>query len=673
MGYGIKGLILPPQNDDIVRRLAQRWLRAVEPHNKWAELAKRCVEMLEGEQWTEAEKMALRQMRRTALTLNGIAPLWRLVMGYQSSNRTDVAYLPTSDSQSSEGVAEILNNVFKSEANRCDLNYTDTDVFADGLSTGRGFWDIGLSFDENELGEQKIVSKDPFSIFVDPDCQHYNLSDNEQGAGYIQESLWTNLDAINDKYGSEAAIAVQTIMAPTYQSSMLANLVETGVAPATMFGGYAGDRDYGSWSDVFYNDFVDKQAKQIRLLDSQYKMMVMSPCFVDLETGDKQAIPEEWLKDDVGKAAIEKVMQHAAQLNNPLAIVTRPIKKVRKTITCGDILIYDKWSIYKDYTTIGYFPYFRRGKTRGMIEDLIDPQREKNKKRSVLTDILNRNANSGWIYEEGTMDADQEENLRQYGSTPGINVKWKRKSPDAEAPHRIEPGNFPQGLDRLEEKAASDLHEISGINESALGQLDTVQSGRAIEARQRQAVLSIQMYSDNFSRSKKLQGDSCLYLYQNFYTEPRIYRVIGEDSSLAQYEINKLQKLGDNDVKRLNDITVGKYSTTVDNVPISATFKQGQFEETMMIIEKLGPMGAALMQANPGLIVDQSSLPRKAEWTKALEAAAKAGAGADKGKPAVNPKVEEEKIKAETRQIVAATQVMLKNAVSVPFKGSVRD
>lgn len=675
MGYGIKGLILPPQNDEIVRRLAHRWLRAVEPHNKWATIAKRCVEMLEGEQWTEAEKAVLRAMRRTALTLNGIAPLYRLIMGYQSANRTDVTFLPTSDSQSSENVADVLNNLFKTEANRCDLNYTDTDVFADGLSTGRGFWDITLDFSDNELGEQKIQAKDPFSIFIDPDTQHYDLSNNDQGAGYIQESVWTNLDNVNEKYGSEAALAVQNIMSPTYQSSVLSYLADSHISPKTFFGGYADDKNYGSWSDVFYNDFIDQQAKQIRLLDSQYKMTVIAPCFVDLETGDKVEIPETWLKD---QNIIDKVMQHAAQLNNPLAIINRPVKKVRRTVTCGDILVYDKWSIYKDYTTIGYFPYFRRGTTRGIIEDLIDPQREKNKKRSVLTDILNRNANSGWIYEESSMDAEQEQNLRDYGSAPGINVKWKRKSPESTEPKRIEPGNFPQGLDRLETLASTDLHDISGINESALGQLDTVQSGRAIEARQRQAVLSIQMYSDNFSRSKKLQGGICLSLYQNFYTEPRIYRVMGEDSSLTQLAINQQQTLGDNAVKRLNDITVGKYSVTVDSVPISATFKQAQFEETMMIVEKLGPLGQALAQSNPELIINQSSLPQKQAWIKALQAAQQAKNGAPPSdKP--NPQVLETKLVAQTKnlqvktdQIQAETAIMVKNSAEpVAFQGKV--
>ena len=618
MAYGVKGLKLPEQNHDIVRKLCYRWVRAVKPHNEWAQVAKQSVDFLEGNQWTEEEKAILKAMRRTALTLNSIAPLYRLVMGYQSSNRMDVNFLPTSDSVASEDIATILNNIFKSEANRTGLKYTDTDVFADGLSTGRGYWDIDLCFDDNELGEISYRAADPFSKYIDPDCSNYNLNDNKDGASYIQDSVWTNIDSINSKFGSEAAMAVQNVLSPHYQSNILSYLGDIEVSPKRYFGAYADDKDFADWADVYHADFIDRQAKQVRILSTEYKVESIVPCFVDLETGDKQMIPDEWKEKP---EIIDKVLLYAEKRGNPVKILTRPVKRIRKTVTCGDILLYDEWSIHNSYSTVGYFPYFRRGKTRGMIDDLIDPQREKNKKRSVMTDILNRNANSGWIYQENSLDPEQEENLRKFGSAPGINIKFKKGIDTNDRPRRIEPGQYPQGLDRLEEKNSEDLHQISGINQSALGQLDTVQSGRAIEARQRQAVLSIQMYSDNFARSKEYQGVKSLEIFQRFYTENRIFRIIGEDSNLATYEINKKQQTGLNSVTRMNDITVGKYSVSVDEVPISATFKQAQFEETMMIIEKLGPIGMALAQTSPDLIIDQTSLPRKNDWKKALEMA----------------------------------------------------
>lgn len=580
----------------------------------WARKAKQCTEFLEGKQWTDEQIAIMHEIKRSALTINKINPLFRLIMGYQSSNRMDVTYNPTSDSASREDIGELLTHLYKIEADRMDLKYTDSEVFADGITTGRGYWDSRLCFMENDFGDLKTTTKDPFSILVDPDASSYDLCNT---AAYIQESVWTDADSIAAKFGSWAAEAVENMTSNGYTSQLLTYLGDEEKSPERFFGQYADDKSMNNWSDVYHTDFVDHQAKRIKLLDTQYKVITLTDCFIDLETGAREAIPNEWLKPE-NHYKIEAAMQHAEQIGNRMDIAKRPVSKVRWTVSCGDILLHDDWSPYSDYTITGYFPYFRRGKTRGFVEDLIDPQMEMNKKRSVLTDILNRNANSGWIYEENSLDPDQEENLRKYGSAPGINVKWKRTQKSADKPARIEPGGYPQGLDRLEQKAAEDLNVISGINESALGQLDTVQSGRAIEARQRQAVLSIQLYTDNFGRSKKIQGKKFLDIFQKHYTEERAYSTIGEDSKAVMYEINKKEQTGVNSFTRLNDITIGKYGVNVDETPISATFKQGQFEETMMLLEKLGPVGQALIETNPDLIIDQTSLPRKDDWKKGL-------------------------------------------------------
>jgi len=610
---------LPKQDDELIHRLSLRWLRAAEPHAKWAKLARKCINYLEGQQWDEETMALLRSLKRTSLTINKINPLYRLVMGYQSSNRMDVSFLPTSDAMATEDVAKLLTNIFKSESNRTDLKFIDSEVFSDGISGGRGFWDMRLCFEDNDFGEWKPTAADPFSVFLDPDGNTYDI---EGSCKYVQESVWTDLDSINSTYGSDAAKACENLYSPNYTSSMLHYFGSEDISPERYFGSYTDDKAMNSFADVYYNDFVDRQAKRLRLLDSQYKITVVAPCFVDLETGDKQVIPDEWLKPE-NQHKIQAALDYGMAHNNPLKIVRRPVTRTRWTVSCADVTLFDQWSPFETYTKVGFFPYFRRGKTRGMMEDLLDPQDEINKKRSALTDILNRNANSGWIYEENTLDATQEENLRKFGASPGINVKWKRTAKNSEAPRRLEPGGYPQGLDRLEEKNSEDLNGISGINESAMGQMDRVVSGRALEARQRQAVLSIQLYSDNFTRSKKLQGRNALSIFQRHYTEARIFRITNEDSTIAKYEINKKAVMGDNAASQIvNDITVGKYSVNVDEVPMSATFKQAQFEETMELLQKLGPIGAAVAQMNPGLIIDQSSIPRKQEWKQVLQQAA---------------------------------------------------
>jgi hypothetical protein len=607
---------LPEQNAETVRRLSMRWLRAADSHNVWAKQAKLNQNFKDGKQWTDEQIAAMIAAKRPYLTINRINALVRLISGYQRNNRMDIKYQPSNDGQSSDQIATLLDAIVKTECNRTDANWVDSEVFDDGIVTGRGWWDMRLDFTENDLGEIVLVAEDPFSVFVDPDCDDYDLTTS----AYLQKSRWVSPDQIFCAFGKEAYEMTKNAVNNTVNSitgTVFGLGWEEDITPDRFFGLY-GANNRMSWRDIWTMDFCDTANKRLRLLDTQTQVTSPQQCFVDLQTGDFQPIPDDWFKPE-NQYKIQKCLDYAASIGNQLIVGQRPVRRIRWTVTCGDLILHDSWSPYESYTLIPFFPDFRRGQTRGVVDDLIDPQREINKKRSSITEILNRSANSGWIYGDQALSAEQEENLRLNGSRPGINIKYKDgKDP----PKRLEAGGYPQGLDRLEDKAALDLNVISGINESAMGQIDKVQSGRAIEARQRQAVLALQPYLDNFSRSKKLQGRKWLELIQNHYTEKRIFRITGEDGSLVQTAINQKAQnpMVPNAIERINDVTVGKYNVSVDETPMSVTFKEGQFAEALDILAKLGPVGEAALQSDPSLLISMSSLPQKDKWTQALQA-----------------------------------------------------
>lgn len=275
----------------------------------------------------------------------------------------------------------------------------------------------------------------------------------------------------------------------------------------------------------------------------------------------------------------------------------------------GDIVVYDGWSPYKTFTLTGYFPYFRRGMTRGAVEDLLDPQREVNKRRSANIDIVTRTAHSGWKYHKDSLTPENKDRLEREGASPGINIEWQGEA--HMEPRKIESSAPPIAMERLETKAADDLKEISGVNDSLLGQIDKVQSGRAIEARQRQGVISIQIYMDNNSRSKELLARKKLEMVQNHYTEQRIIRIRGDGGNLNKVIINQ-EVAG----KIVNDVTVGRYSVQIDETPLSASFLSAQFEELMMLIEK----GVLPLEAVMDVAVDVSSIPQKDLIKKRIQA-----------------------------------------------------
>lgn len=597
---------LPDQDPTKVLMLAERWQRAAFAHERWATPAKEAVDFFEGRQWTEAQLAEMRRQKRPAMKFNVIAPIVRLVLGYQRANKTDITFQPGQDTLSSEDVAEAFSKLEKSINEACLLEFVDADVFLEGLIAARGYYDTRLDWERNDLGEVKTGTLDPFTVYPDPDADTYDLNES---AGYMQVAKMVSIDEIESGLGAKVADLVrpftkgQTPLAPI--SSMI---VRDEITPVRGFG--QREDTALDWWDTFYSlmgDFVDPHRKTIRAIETQYKVREPRNVMIDLETGDKRVLPVEW-----GRDKIEKALWHCESIGNPCIVQNRLVQRIHWTTMVGDIIIHDAPSFYEGYTMTGYFPYFRRGMTRGMVEDLVDPQKEKNKRRSARIEIDSKTANGGWISHQDALTPVQKANLKRFGSSPGVHLEWKGEH----KPEQIAPAQPPVGARILEADADEDIRRISGINEAALGDVDNrATSGRAIEARQRQATVSVQLYFDNFKRSKLLLGERHRDIIQNYYTEPRIYRIKGEDGKYEQTIINQILMDPMSTGKRIiNDVTVGKYIVSIDEVPLSATFLAAQFEEAMTLLEKMGPALGGFLPLFGDLIIGMSSMPRKQEW-----------------------------------------------------------
>ena len=624
----------PKQDTEKVMLLAERWQRAAVAMEQWAVKAKECVDFVEGRQWTADQVSTLEAQGRMAMSFNKIAPLYRLMLGFRSNSSTDIKFLPASDGLGTTQLAEALTHVEKSTADADQLDYIDGEVFADGIMTGRGFYDTRLSFEENDFGDVVTKAVDPFTVYLDPDADKYDMNESNG----FQVSRWISLDEIEGTFGKEVAAMLKPFAQgetwAAFPFDDLSGHIGQEITPIRTFG-HDQDPEHEGFRDLFHNHFVDTYRKSFRLIDSQYWVSEVRDVFVDLETGDRAVIPSPEEFTAIGKDRaqfIAKAQYHAQRLGNPLEVSRRPVKRARWTVNIGDIIVYDEWSPYDSFTLSGYFPYFRRGYTRGALDDLIDPQRDLNKKRVAQVEAAGRMGNPIWVYEDDSLSPEQERNLEEFGSMPGFKLKYKTGK---QAPVREEGIKASQMLDRLEQRDRDDLREISGINESATGELDRVQSGRALEARQRQALIAVQLYFDNFSRAKHLLGKKRLALYQKHYTEERIFRILGEDGKQVETIINQRQlDPVTGQWSKLNDITLGKYLVSIDETPMSATFANAQFEEALLLLEKMGPVGEAMMATRPDLLTEMSSLPRKEEWAEALKQAlalANPGGGAPVG------------------------------------------
>ena len=587
--------------------MVERFLRADSALNSWATDAKRCIDFLEGKQWSAQELREYAEDGRPTLTLNKIAPLIRLVLGYHRNNRVDAKFLPTQDQASTEQTAALLTKIAKQISMSCNEPYTDTEVFLDGLTCGRGYYDWRLGFESNDFGDIFARAKDPFTIRPDPDADTYDPDDPfSVGWGYFFDCRWVNIDEIEFHFGKNVSMLIDPLIrSSSYRGGVPSSVMDV-ISEVTPWRTFSGQEDM-AWSnntsvESYIANAIDPLRKNVRLTECQHKIRVMQRNIVDLETGDREPIPEHFTPEQVNKILAWSAEQYASRgQQSPLRVEWRPTLRVRWTAMVGDIIIYDNWSPYESFTIVPFFPYWRRGKTKGAIDDLIDPQREVNKRRSSQIDILERIAHSGWIYHADSMTEDEKEKLEIHGAASGINLEY-RGSPDMR-PERIQPGAMPNAMKELEAAATLDLKEIAGINDSALGQVDRVQSGRAIEARQRQSILGIESYMDNMRRTKMMCGRKKLEMIQNHMTEPRIFKIEGQNSQWSNLLVNQRMVTGE----IMNDVTIGKYDVAVDETSLSATWLNAQFEEMMALVEK-GILPIPLVQ---DIMIDLSSAPQK--------------------------------------------------------------
>ena len=164
-------------------------------------------------------------------------------------------------------------------------------------------------------------------------------------------------------------------------------------------------------------------------------------------------------------------------------------------------------------------------------------------------------------------------------------------------PQRQMPPMAPQGLIEAKLAAADDIQSTVGQYNPSLGAEAKEKSGKAIQARQRQADVGTFHYVDNLSRGIRYSTVICLDLIPRIYDTQRIARIIGEDGEPDHCQLNPEQDCAvtqttddQGAIQKIYNPNVGRYDVVVTVGP-SYTTKRMEAQEGM----------ATLIQANESL------------------------------------------------------------------------
>lgn len=569
---------------DVASKTWQRYKTALtRGHHIYQHQAKLCENFYlgGGRQWTEADKQALDEIGRPYLEENIIFSTVNTVIGYQTQSRMDIAYKPREVDD--QDVSDVLSKLSMYITDKDKYPWKESEVFADGLIQQRGYFDIRMDFNDNAYGDISISVLDPLDVIPDPDAKSYDPDDWND----VMVTSWMSFDDIKETYGLAKWRQVQTLV---------------DHEPDFGHGSFEEERNkFGTINNysAFYTDETDIQ--HARLISRQFWKLQNREFYFNVETGDLYPVPDS-LKPREKK-------QYAK--DNNYEIIKKVTKRIRWTVSNRDVILFDEWSPYDHFTIVPYFPYFRRGVTVGLVDNLIKTQEMLNKVYSQILHTVNTTANSGWMIEENSLVNMDVEDLETLGSQTGLVLEYKRGQT---IPQKIEANQVPTGLKDLVTSGVDLIRLISGVSETFQGGKGPEVSGTAIQSRVHQSAIQLAAPIDNLFRTRNMIAERILKLIQAFYTQERTYMITGPEDSNGKSQNIPLtinQDSGDGS-SLINDITIGRYDVVIADVPTQITFQNAQFSQAI----EMRKFGVQIPDAE---MVRMSTLSRKNEIAKELE------------------------------------------------------
>ena len=578
-----------------------------------------------GNQWSDDDKLKLKNQARPCLTFNKIKAIIKLLTGHsiQNSARLQVSPQGGEDQKFSDVADRGLQHVDEHAQIEFNLGYQ----FSGGQTSGRSYIELYLNYEKDPVfGHLKsIYHGKPGTIIMDPRGNSYDLNDDRQfGFKLIKKTKSELKDLYPDKAGEIDEIGQDTenpTIGPSKEGDANnygqdARSTTIGINKTPM-GDPKQKANVGQWHVKEYWRF--KRVKK------WYVYFVSDGSMPEYDS--KEAAEADIVER---KAAFESSGGLPDQWET--VIRERMKKEMHVAVRCGGKVLEDGLSPFEPhYSGFPFFQYIADWTPeaeklvdgiQGIVRCLKDPQREKNKARSQFLHIINTAANSGWIIDEDALTSQQQEDLKNFGSTAGIVIKKKKGS----VMDRIEPTPAPLAQQVREKSANDDFTEVSGINTDLLAMDESANpSGKAIALRIRQGLTILEPDFRNFRYTKKLIGTAIVQMFPTLFDVPKLKKILGENYMAAN-------QIDEPFLKRfLIEIEDLRYNVAIAEQGDTKTSREETFEDLMQMLQH----GT---QIPFDVLADFMTMPNKKEVIQKVQAYQQqqmAAMAAPKGAPGV--------------------------------------
>lgn len=547
------------QHQDVIKDFGENYERAYQQLNTMYAYSYQDLGMYLGFQWSLEELSYLQNQRRSSFTYNKIRRIINLVQGYQRKNRLSTVVRPIENA--AEGTADILTDAMQYVMQSSDGYEAISDAFKGALTSGISFLSPWVDYrDDPVSGDIRFHRDDWNAIIFDPYMTKRDLSD----CGFLARR----------KYLSRTEII---------------SLIPDKEEVITTL-------PYGNKDDKFtYLPFARTWGLQKLLNYTEYwkTRWETKEVLVDMVTGETK----EW---DGDKKRLRLYRQAFPQIE----VIKKPVRSVDLGIIVeGELLYYGKDPYgLNDYPFVPFFciwePSFDlwQWKLQSLVRIISDPQKELNKRRSKMVDIIDNQLNSGWIAK--TNSVSNPTSLYKSGQGQVIFLKPEAQMSDIQ---KVESAGIHPSMFQLEAEFEKDIMEIAGVNAELFGmsENDKIETaGMLAKMRQAAGLVNLQDIFDGLRESQKLLGRKTMKLIQANYTAEKI-------------ELITKKKPTDEFFSK----TFAKYDVVIEEGVLTDTQQQSEFLQ-------LSGLRASGINITDEEIIDASDLHNKKKIKDRIAAAA---------------------------------------------------
>jgi len=506
-------------------------------------LAERDLRFYLGDQWDEQEKRQLFQEGRSTFVFNRVRRNINMVTGYQRKHRLSSVVVPQEDSD--QQTADQLSSLLLYTMNAADGYQTVSDCFGGALKTGWNLASVWVDYRDDPINGDIKFNREPYNSFIlDPYFTKLDFSD----CGYILRRKYLSVDHVASLLPG--------------QEKEVYDLYKIGWERDDKFTWLPYQRQPNGQEMMAYSEMYQQKWRNV-------------PMLVDMETGESMEFEVE---GDVMGAFLEQYPQ--------LKVVDKPKRYIEKYVIVNDQAMRQEINPYDldEYPFVPFTAIFEPEsdqwglKVQSLSRCMIDPQREGNRRRSQMIDLLDSQINSGWIAEENSVV-----NPRSLFQTSQGKVIWKRADAPPGALEKIPPAQIPPSMFQLQELFDRDMMEIAGVNDAAFGQTETAgDSGVMMMLRQGAALVNLQELFDNLRFSQKALSKKVIKLIQKWRPQ-KVQRILNEEPTQQFYDAN-----------------FTKYDITVQEGILTDTQRQMYFRQLVDLRQLGAPVtGEMLAKAAP--------------------------------------------------------------------------